>query len=89
MNSNSDTTIEFTDKKKVEIITSSREKYRISVILAVTGKGYKLAPLVIIKGEKGKSIERNLKKLPFVQNREMSGYCQKEGWSTSQIFFFG
>ena len=57
---NREMTIEFINKKNVEILTSGREKYRISVILAVTGDGHKLAPLVIIKGEEGKSIEKNL-----------------------------
>ena len=56
---NSETTIEFTGKKNVEILTSGPEKYRVSVILAVTGDGYKLSPLVIFKGEEGKSIEIN------------------------------
>ena len=53
-------TIEFTGKKNVEILTSGREKYRVSVILAVTGDGYKLSPLVIFRDEEGKSIEKNL-----------------------------
>jgi len=30
------------------------------------GDGYKLSPLVIIKGEEGKSIEKNLQKFPFM-----------------------
>lgn len=85
---NSEKTIEFTGKKNVEILTSGREKYRVSVILAVTGDGYKLSPLVIFKGEEGKSIEKNLPKLPFVHNSEMYVHCQKEGWCTSHIFTY-
>lgn len=88
LNINSDTTIEFTGKKNVEIITSGSEKYRISVILAVTGDGYKLPPFIIIKGEEGKRIEKNLQKFPFMQRREMYVYCQKEGWCTTQIFSY-
>ena len=79
----SDTTIEFTGEKNVEIITSWRGKYKVSVILAVTGDGYKLPPFVILKGEEGKSIEKNLLNLPFIQKGVMSVHCQKEGWCTS------
>ena len=73
---NSERIIEFTGKKNVKILTSGREKYRVSVILAVTGDGYKLSPLVIFKGEEGKSIEKNLRKLPFVNNDEMYIHCR-------------
>ena len=55
---NSETTIKFRGKKNVEILTSGREKYRVSVILPVTGDGYKLSPLVIFKGEEEKALKK-------------------------------
>ena len=54
--------------------------------MAVTGDGYKLPPFVIMKGEEGKSIEKNLLSLPFIKKGVMYVHCQKEGWCTSQIF---
>lgn len=57
---NYSTTIDFIGKKNVEYLTTRREHYRISIILSVTGDGYKLPPFVIIKGEEGKTIEKNL-----------------------------
>ncbi len=56
---NYETTIDFIDKKNVETLTSGKEQYRISVILSITGDGNKLPPLIIIKGEKGKTIENS------------------------------
>ena len=56
--------------------------------MAVTGDGYKLPPFVILKGEEGKSIEKNLLNLPFIQKGVMSVHYQKEGWCTSQIFSY-
>ena len=49
-----ETTIDFKGKKNIELISSGRESYRISIILSVVGIGYKLPPLLIIKGEPGK-----------------------------------
>lgn len=81
-----DTTLEFTGKKNVDILTSGREHYRISIMLAVVGNGYKLPPLLIIKAEPGKTVEKNLRSLPFVREKNMFIYCQEDGWCTTAIF---
>ncbi len=36
---NTGTTIDFVGKKSIEIITTGRDKFRISVLLSVTGNG--------------------------------------------------
>lgn len=59
-----DTTLEFTGKKNVDILSSGLNRYRVSVILAVVGSGFKLPPLKILKGEPGKTIEKELRGLP-------------------------
>lgn len=46
--------IDFLDAKNVETLAGGKEHYRITVILSITGDGYKLAPLMIMKGEKEK-----------------------------------
>ena len=71
-----DTTIDFVGNRHVEIETMGKEKYRISVILAITGDGYKLPTFVIVNGEEGKTIEKQLQDLYYVKNKEMYVYCQ-------------
>ena len=44
---NMDNMINFQDNKNIEIFNSGRNNYRISFILAVSGDGHKLPPLVI------------------------------------------
>ena len=56
-----ETTIDFKDRKNIELISLWRESYRISIILSFVGIGYKLPPLLIIKWESGKSIEKELR----------------------------
>lgn len=53
-----DITIDFVGKKNFDIQTFGKEKYRVSILLAVTGDGIKLPSFVIIKGEEGKTIEK-------------------------------
>ena len=65
---NIDTTIDFTGFKDIEIISSGRERYRFTVILSKTGDVYKLAPFIFVKGEEGKTIEKNLNSLYYVKN---------------------
>ena len=52
------TTVAKTGKKNVIIITLGLEK-KISIIIWITSSGYKLKPLIIFKGKKGKTIEKN------------------------------
>ena len=83
-----ETTIDFTGNKNIDIKTDGREKYRISVILSVAGDGTKLPPLVIFKGEEGKTIEKSLNTLYYVKNKKIFVHCQREGWCTSEIFAY-
>ena len=83
---NYSTTIDFIGKKNVEYLTTGREHYRISIILSVTGDGYKLPPFVIIKGEEGKTIEKKLNELYYVKKHEIFVHCQKQGWCTTELF---
>ena len=80
------TTLEFRGKKNVEILSSGREHYRISVLLSIVANGTKLPPFIIIKGESGKSIEKELRSLPYVKNGNVYVYCQPQGWCTLSLF---
>lgn len=73
-----ETIIDFKEKKNIDIIMSGRENYRIFIILSVVGNGYKLLPLLIIKGELGKSIEKELRSLPYVKDKKIVIYCQPD-----------
>lgn len=81
-----DTTLEFTGKKNVDILSSGLNRYRVSVILAVVGSGFKLPPLLILKGEPKKTIEKELRGLLYVREKSKFIYCQSDGWCTSYIF---
>ena len=73
------TTIDFMGKKNIDIQTSGREHYKLSIILAITGSGIKLPPLIIVKGEPGKSIENELRKLYSKSEECIYIYAQKDG----------
>ena len=81
-----ETTINFIGNKNVDIQTTGKEKYRISIILAITGDGYKLPIFVTVKGEEGKTIEKQLQDLYYVKNHEMYVHCQSQGWYTTELF---
>ena len=70
------TTIDFKGNKNIEIETNGREHYRITIMLSSAGDGNKLAPLVIVKGEPGKTVESKLRKIEYVKNKQMFIYCQ-------------
>ena len=55
------TTIELKGTKNVKISTFGNDKSRVSVILAIAGKGEKLAPMMIFKGQPGKTNKKNCK----------------------------
>lgn len=81
-----ETTIDFIGNKNVDIQTTGKEKYRIYIILAITGDGYKLPAFVIVKGEEGKTIEKQLQDLYYDKNHEMYVHCQSQGWCTTELF---
>ena len=81
-----DTTIDFNGNKHIEIQTLGKEKYRLSVILSISGDGIKLPAFVIIKGEEGKTIEKQMNDLYYVKNKEMYIHCQPQDWCTTELF---
>lgn len=59
--------IDFRVNKHIDIETIGKEQYRIIVMLSEAGNSTKLAPLIIVKGEPGKTFEKNLRKLTYVK----------------------
>ena len=41
---------------------------------------------LIIKGEQGKSIEKQMNDLYYVKNKEMFIHCQSQGWCNTELF---
>ena len=78
-------TLDFIYKRKKSVIISGREHYRISVILSITSKDIKLHPLIIVKGQPWKSIEKELNNMHFVKEK-IHVYCQNDGCCISFIF---
>jgi hypothetical protein len=68
---NMDTKIDFQGNKNIEIINSGRSNYRFSIILAISGDDNKIRPLIIIKGEQGKTIEKDLNLIYYVKNKDI------------------
>ncbi len=50
----SKTKIDFIEAENISIVIDGREKYRISALLAICANGWRLPPLVVVKGERGK-----------------------------------
>ena len=80
------TTIDFKGNKNIEIETNGREHYRITIMLSAAGDGTKLPPLVIVKGEPGKTVETKLRKLDYVRENKMFIFCQNNAWCDKYIF---
>ena len=55
------------------------------MLIAARGDN-KLAPLVIVKGERGKTVESKLRKLEYVRNNNMFIYWQNNAWFDKFIF---
>ena len=55
-------------------------------MLSAAGGDTKLTPLVIFKGEAGKTVESKLRKLEYVRNNKMFIYCQNNAWFDKFIF---
>lgn len=53
-------TIDIKGKKQIKIITYRKEKCGITFALSVSASGYKLPPLLILKGKLGKKKKKNL-----------------------------
>ena len=70
---------------KVDIQTQGNEKYGVSLILAICGDNIKLPSFIIIKGEKRKTIEKQIK-IYIMLNNEMFIHCLPQGWCTTKLF---
>ena len=64
------TTIELKGTKNVKISTFGNDKNRVSVILAIAGNGEKLAPMMIFKGQPGKTNEKKLQDIEEVKKNK-------------------
>lgn len=53
----------FVRPENASIQKNGRDIYRLTVLLSVCANGWKLPPLIIAKGESGKTIENKLRKL--------------------------
>ena len=62
-------TIDFIDEKNIIIKTNGGEKKRITSLLANTGSGKKLKPLLIFKGVKDDLIEKKFETIPVIHNK--------------------
>ena len=80
------TKIDFKGNKHINTDTNGREHYRITALLSGAGDDTKLTPLIIVKGEKGKTVEQNLRNLPYAKNKNMLIYCNQNAWWDKYIF---
>ena len=72
--------------KYIEIDKTSREQYRLAVMLSEARDGSKITHLIIIKGEPGKAVETNLRNLSCVKNNNIFIYYRNNAWRTKFIF---
>jgi hypothetical protein len=72
--------------KNIVVNTLGLEKKKISIILSITASGYKLKPLMIFKGKKGKTTEKKLPNLEEVKQKMVVVKCQSEAWCDKDIF---
>ena len=81
-------TIDIKGKKNIEIVTYGKDKCRITAVLGVTASGYKLPPLLILKGKSGRIKEKKFKTIECVKNKTIFIKCQDKAWCTSEIFLY-
>ena len=81
-------TIDIKGKKNIEIVTYGKDKCRITAVLGVTASGYKLPPLLILKGKSGRIKEKKFKTIECAKNKTIFIKCQDKAWCTSEIFLY-
>lgn len=74
------------EAKEVIINIHGNEKNHITVILAITGKGNKLPPVLIFKGKNDKTNEKRYNRLDVVKQKRIYIFCQDNGWVNEFIF---
>ena len=61
-------------------------KKRISLVLIIEGGGYKLPPLVIMKGKKNGYLEKKFNKIKSVIENKIFVKYQENSWCDSEIY---
>ena len=69
------TAIEKKGTNNIEVYTFGGEKVRISLILGVSGNGYKLPPVLIFKAKKDGRLKKTLNELELVRQKKIYIYC--------------
>ena len=75
------TSIDFGGNKNKELETTCKDNYKLTLLITMCGDGQKLAPVIFLKGEHGKTIETNMRKLSFSKNNNMCTYYTYESLS--------
>lgn len=58
----------------------------MTLILAITGGGVKLAPVLVFKGKTDKSNEKRYNTLKAVKDKRIFIYFQENGWINDFLF---
>ena len=66
-------------EKEIIININGNEKNHITVILAITGKGNKLPPVLIFKGKIDKTNKKRYNLLDVVRQKRIYIFCQDNG----------
>lgn len=81
-----DITRDFIGNKHFNKQTLGNEKQGLSLILAIFGDDIKILTLIIIKGEEGKTTEKQMQDLYYAKNKEIFTHFQQKGWHTTELF---
>ena len=71
MEMTANTTIEKKGTHNIEVSTFGGKKVRISLILGVSGNGYKLPPVLIFNAKKDGRLEKTLNELELVKQKKI------------------
>ena len=81
-----DKTYNIKGAKNVIIDTNGNEKKHVTLILAISGGGVKLAPVLVFKGKTDKNNEKRYNTLNVVKDKRIFIYFQDNGWINDFIF---
>lgn len=79
-------TIEKKGAENIETVTTGGEKIRISAILAISGDGKKLPPVLIFKAKQQGKLAKKLGAIEIVKQKKIFVYCQTNAWCDYSIF---
>eukprot|EP01022_Parablepharisma_sp_SALTPOND_P007645 TRINITY_DN1319_c0_g2_i2.p1 TRINITY_DN1319_c0_g2~~TRINITY_DN1319_c0_g2_i2.p1 ORF type:complete len:565 (-),score=57.28 TRINITY_DN1319_c0_g2_i2:444-2138(-) len=69
--------------KTVTLTHSKAGQARITLVLAVAFDGKKFPPLLIFRGEFGKTLQKKLQNIPIVHQRKVYAICDEKAWNNS------